>query len=148
MLRTGRSSSIRGPNRGRHAPTIPSEDSTIGQYTVGVKRSRHSPNGKPTPNSCRACGPCIHVKSSSPESDSLGWTWSVALHVLDKVTEKKLTGGNLVENHEICKARRNGPFVHKRQRPGHVRGKAYRAPSRNMPLTPTFCFAGNRSAQT
>ena len=28
-----------GRNNGRHAPTIPSEDSTIGQYTVGVNRS-------------------------------------------------------------------------------------------------------------
>ena len=28
-----------GRNKGRQAPTIPSEDSTIGQYRVGVKRS-------------------------------------------------------------------------------------------------------------
>ena len=28
-----------GRNRGRQAPTIPSEDSTIGQYRVGVNRS-------------------------------------------------------------------------------------------------------------
>ena len=28
-----------GRSKGRQAPTIPSEDSTMGQYTVGVSRS-------------------------------------------------------------------------------------------------------------
>lgn len=28
-----------GRSKGRQAPTIPSDDSTIGQYTVGVRRS-------------------------------------------------------------------------------------------------------------
>lgn len=53
MLRTGGSSLMIGRNKGKQAPTIPSEDSTIGQYRVGVKRSfcqrvsqRHN---------CRAC---------------------------------------------------------------------------------------------
>ena len=31
-----------GRSKGRQAPTIPSDDSTIGQYTVGVSRSAHS----------------------------------------------------------------------------------------------------------
>ena len=30
-----------GRNKGKQAPTIPSEDSTIGQYRVGVNRSFH-----------------------------------------------------------------------------------------------------------
>ena len=41
MLRTGVSSLMMGRNKGKQAPTIPSEDSTIGQYKVGVKRSFH-----------------------------------------------------------------------------------------------------------
>ena len=39
MLRTGESSLMMGRNKGKQAPTIPSEDSTIGQYTVGVNKS-------------------------------------------------------------------------------------------------------------
>lgn len=39
MLRTGWISSMMGRNKGKQAPTIPSEDSTIGQYSVGVNRS-------------------------------------------------------------------------------------------------------------
>ncbi len=41
MLRIGVSSLMMGRNKGKQAPTIPSEDSTIGQYKVGVKRSFH-----------------------------------------------------------------------------------------------------------
>lgn len=41
MLRTGYDLLMRGRNKGKQAPTIPSEDSTIGQYRVGVKRSNH-----------------------------------------------------------------------------------------------------------
>lgn len=41
MLRIGYNSVIMGRNKGKQAPTIPSEDSTIGQYTVGVNRSSH-----------------------------------------------------------------------------------------------------------
>ncbi len=41
MLRIGVSSLMIGRNKGKQAPTIPSEDSTIGQYSVGVKRSFH-----------------------------------------------------------------------------------------------------------
>ena len=32
----------RGRSNGRQAPTIPSDDSTIGQYTVGVRKSSDS----------------------------------------------------------------------------------------------------------
>ena len=39
MLRTGDIQLMIGRNKGRQAPTIPSEDSTIGQYTVGVNKS-------------------------------------------------------------------------------------------------------------
>ena len=39
MLRTGKLPLMIGRNNGRQAPTIPSDDSTIGQYTVGVNRS-------------------------------------------------------------------------------------------------------------
>lgn len=39
MLRTGKISVMMGRNNGKQAPTIPSEDSTIGQYRVGVNRS-------------------------------------------------------------------------------------------------------------
>lgn len=28
-----------GRSKGRHAPTMPNDDSTMGQYTVGVRRS-------------------------------------------------------------------------------------------------------------
>lgn len=30
-----------GRSNGRQAPTTPSDDSTMGQYTVGVRRSSH-----------------------------------------------------------------------------------------------------------
>ena len=46
MLRTGESSLMTGRNRGKQAPTMPSEDSTMGQYRVGVKRSFQS-TGQP-----------------------------------------------------------------------------------------------------
>ena len=39
MLRVGDIPLMIGRNKGRQAPTIPSEDSTIGQYTVGVNKS-------------------------------------------------------------------------------------------------------------
>ena len=39
MLRIGVNSLMMGRNKGKQAPTIPSEDSTIGQYRVGVNRS-------------------------------------------------------------------------------------------------------------
>lgn len=39
MLRDGEIPLMIGRNKGRQAPTIPSEDSTIGQYRVGVNRS-------------------------------------------------------------------------------------------------------------
>ena len=39
MLRIWEIPLVIGRNRGRQAPTIPSEDSTIGQYRVGVNRS-------------------------------------------------------------------------------------------------------------
>lgn len=39
MLRTGESSLIMGRNKGKQAPTMPSEDSTIGQYRVGLNKS-------------------------------------------------------------------------------------------------------------
>ena len=39
MLWTGVISLMMGRNKGKQAPTIPSEDSTIGQYRVGVNRS-------------------------------------------------------------------------------------------------------------
>ena len=39
MLRTGDIPLMIGRNKGRQAPTIPSEDSTIGQYRVGVNKS-------------------------------------------------------------------------------------------------------------
>ena len=39
MLRVGEIPLMIGRNKGRQAPTIPSEDSTIGQYRVGVNRS-------------------------------------------------------------------------------------------------------------
>ena len=38
MALAGRSVKM-GRSRGREAPTMPSDDSTMGQYTVGVRRS-------------------------------------------------------------------------------------------------------------
>lgn len=68
MLRTGLISSMMGRNKGKQAPTIPSEDSTIGQYTVGVNMSFHHQVSRCS--SILGFQILIHVKSSSPEKDS------------------------------------------------------------------------------
>ena len=51
-----------GRSKGRQAPTIPSDDSTMGQYTVGVSRSWFGQRAL----GLLGCTEYVHVKSSSP----------------------------------------------------------------------------------
>lgn len=109
MLRTGKSPLMRGRNKGKQAPTIPSEDSTIGQYKVGVKRSflDRSANvitiGFMNTHTCKILVTRIGLLRSMVVSGFPHLT----------IDEGKLTDSDLIEHHQLGYACRDGPLLRK-----------------------------------
>ena len=97
-----------GRNNGKQAPTIPREDSTIGQYKVGVNKSFH-------PRVSR----CHHIGLANSHTCKILVTRVRLLrmtvisdfpHLLRSGGEM-LTDGDVIEDNKLCDACSNGPLV-------------------------------------